>query len=136
MRHTRVDDTELEYQVRGEGQPVLLIVPEMSIDGLAQPLFRPPDLRSSHRLIHDRQPGVRLVRLGGDPPKFAPAFVTRRHTEHTPTVAVLRAPSPFVQPRRPAGREPSTAAASATAPRAITNETVADQAGCATTCSS
>jgi DNA-binding transcriptional LysR family regulator len=36
-------------------------------------------------------PGVRFLPLGGDAPSFATAVVTRRDTEHMPTVAFLRA---------------------------------------------
>src|SRR4051812_8554889 len=36
-------------------------------------------------------PGVRFLPLGGDAPSFATAVVTRRATEHMPTVAFLRA---------------------------------------------
>ena len=36
-------------------------------------------------------PGVRFLPLGGNAPSFATAVVTRRHTEHMPTVAFLRA---------------------------------------------
>jgi len=45
-------------------------------------------------------PGVRFVPLGGDPPAFATAVVTRRDTEHMPTVAFLRLVSPDGKPRR------------------------------------
>lgn len=36
-------------------------------------------------------PGVRFLPLGGDAPSFATAVVTRRDTDHMPTVAFLRA---------------------------------------------
>src|SRR3954463_6213558 len=36
-------------------------------------------------------PGIRFLPLGGDAPSFATAVVTRRDTEHMPTVALLRA---------------------------------------------
>jgi hypothetical protein len=100
MRHIRVGDAELAYEVRGEGEPVLLIAPGEFIDGLAHPLFRRPELCSNCGLIHNRQLGVRFAPPGGDPPSFATAFVTRRHTEHVATVAVLRTASPFAQRRR------------------------------------
>jgi len=38
-------------------------------------------------------PGVRFLPLGGDAPCFATGVVTRRDTEHLPTVALLRAVS-------------------------------------------
>jgi DNA-binding transcriptional LysR family regulator len=44
-------------------------------------------------------PGVRFVPLGGQAPTFATAVVTRRDTEHMPTVALLRALSTLVEPR-------------------------------------
>jgi DNA-binding transcriptional LysR family regulator len=41
-------------------------------------------------------PGVRFLPLGGAAPTFATGVVTRRDTEHMPTVAFLRA---FPKPR-------------------------------------
>jgi DNA-binding transcriptional LysR family regulator len=43
-------------------------------------------------------PGVRFVPLGGQAPTFATAVVTRRDTEHMPTVAFVRALSVLVEP--------------------------------------
>jgi DNA-binding transcriptional LysR family regulator len=44
-------------------------------------------------------PGVRFVPLFGDTATFATAVVTRRDTEHMPTVAFLRAVSALAKPR-------------------------------------
>jgi DNA-binding transcriptional LysR family regulator len=44
-------------------------------------------------------PGVRFVPLGGDQPTFATAALTRRGTDHIPTVAFLRAVSALAKPR-------------------------------------
>lgn len=44
-------------------------------------------------------PGVRFVPLRGDQPTFATAIVTRRDTDHIPTVAFLRAVSALAKPR-------------------------------------
>ena len=45
-------------------------------------------------------PGVRFVPLGGDQPTSATAVLTRRGTDHIPTVAFLRAVSALVKPGR------------------------------------
>jgi DNA-binding transcriptional LysR family regulator len=47
-------------------------------------------------------PAVRFLPVGGDAPSFATAVVTRRDTEHMPTVAFLRA-VPQVRPAIPSG---------------------------------
>jgi hypothetical protein len=120
MRHIRADNTELECQVREDREPLLLSVPGVLIDGLAQPLIRRPDLCSKYLLIPNRQPGVRFAQLGRDPPSFATAFVTRRDTEHIPTVAVLRTGSPLAQPRRLVGSDD--------APRTVYHGRVRDRA--------
>jgi hypothetical protein len=38
MRRIQIGDAELEYEVRGDGEPILLIAPGIFIDGLANPL--------------------------------------------------------------------------------------------------
>jgi pimeloyl-ACP methyl ester carboxylesterase len=57
MRHIQIGDAEVEYEVRGDGEPVLLIAPGIFIDGLAHPLFRRPELCSYHRLVHYHRRG-------------------------------------------------------------------------------
>jgi pimeloyl-ACP methyl ester carboxylesterase len=57
MSHIQVDDVELEYEVRGVGEPVLLVPLSVFIDGLARPLFGQPRLCSNHRLIHYHRRG-------------------------------------------------------------------------------
>lgn len=57
-------------------------------------------------------PGVRFVPLGGDPPAFATGVVTRRGTEHIPTVAFLR---DVVKAEEPTPVIPATAPLTATA---------------------
>ena len=46
-----------------------------------------------------RTPGLRFVPLGGDTATFATAVLTRRDTEHMPTVAFLRAAAMTVKQR-------------------------------------
>src|SRR5918911_1075859 len=52
-----IDDAELEYEVRGRGEPVLFIAPAGFSDGLARPLFGQPELAANYRLIHYRRRG-------------------------------------------------------------------------------
>lgn len=52
MHRLRLDGGEIEYEVRGKGDPVLLINPGVIGNGLAQPLFGRPELTASYRLIH------------------------------------------------------------------------------------
>ena len=75
MQHARVNGVELEYDVAGRGEPVLLISPVLA-DGFL-PLLSEPSLAHRHRLItyhrrgwvgstHTPPPvGMNLPRLGG-----------------------------------------------------------------------
>ncbi len=51
MERLQIDDIQIEYEVRGHGEPVLLIHPNIA-DGLAQPLVSQPELAYKYRLIH------------------------------------------------------------------------------------
>jgi pimeloyl-ACP methyl ester carboxylesterase len=57
VERLEIDDAEFEYEVRGRGEPVLLIAPAGISDGLARPLFGQPELAANHRLIHYRRRG-------------------------------------------------------------------------------
>jgi DNA-binding transcriptional LysR family regulator len=50
-------------------------------------------------------PGLRFVPVGGDTPTFAAAVLTRRDTEHMPTVAFLRAVSVLAKSRTAGSRD-------------------------------
>jgi pimeloyl-ACP methyl ester carboxylesterase len=67
VRRTQVGDAELEYEVRGEGEPALLIAPGIFIDGLAHPLFRRPELLSNNRLVHYHRRGWAASTRGHEP---------------------------------------------------------------------
>ncbi len=57
MERLYVDDAQIEYEVRGEGEPVLLIHLSVVADGLAYPLFAQPELASRYQLIHYHRRG-------------------------------------------------------------------------------
>jgi 3-oxoadipate enol-lactonase len=67
----RVDDAEIEYEVRGDGEPVLLIPLSVVIDGLAHPLFGQPALAGAYRLIHYHRRGWSGSTLGDGPVSIA-----------------------------------------------------------------
>jgi pimeloyl-ACP methyl ester carboxylesterase len=67
MRRIQLDDAELEYEVRGDGEPVLLVPLSVFIDGLAHPLFRQPRLCSNYRLVHYHRRGWAGSRRGQGP---------------------------------------------------------------------
>jgi len=52
VRKIEIDETVLEYEVRGDGEPVLLIHPSVFADALAHPLYREPELSDGYALIH------------------------------------------------------------------------------------
>lgn len=70
MDRIRVDDVEIEFEVRGAGEPVLLIAPSVVIDGLAHPLFERPDLAGGYQLIHYHRRGWAGSTLGDGPPSI------------------------------------------------------------------
>ena len=64
MQHFEVDGAVIEYQVQGNGEPVLLIPLSLVIDGLAYPLFAQPALASRYQLIHYHRRGYMGSTLG------------------------------------------------------------------------
>jgi hypothetical protein len=47
-----VDGAQIEYEVHGHGEPVLLIPPALIVDSLASPLLAQSEVASQYRLIH------------------------------------------------------------------------------------
>lgn len=92
------------------------VIAACRIAGLSPTLVEMPDAHVEHVLLavasgagmglvpesvaeRYSAPGVRFVPLGGDQPTFATAVVTRRGTDHIPTVAFLRAVMALAKPR-------------------------------------
>ncbi len=67
MERFEVDGIVIEYQVQGNGEPVLLIPPSVTIDGLGLPLLTQPQLASRFQLIHYHRRGYLGSTLGTDP---------------------------------------------------------------------
>ncbi len=67
MEHFEVDAAVIEYEVRGQGEPVLLIAPSLTADGLGVPLFTQPELASHYQLIHYHRRGYMGSTLGSEP---------------------------------------------------------------------
>jgi pimeloyl-ACP methyl ester carboxylesterase len=67
MQRLEVDSVVIEYQVQGNGEPVLLIPLSVIIDGLGRPLLAEPELASRYRLIHYRRRGYMGSTLGRGP---------------------------------------------------------------------
>ncbi len=82
MKCLRVDDAQIEYEVRGEGEPVLLIHLSVIADGLAYPLFARPEIESRYQLIHFHRRGY-----GGSTRGSVPLTATR---EAADAAALLR----------------------------------------------
>lgn len=59
-----VDGAVIEYQVQGNGEPVLLIPPAATIDGLGLPLLAQPQLASRYQLIHYHRRGYMGSTMG------------------------------------------------------------------------
>ncbi len=57
MERLQIDDAQIEYEVRGQGEPVLLIHLSVIADGLAHPLFSRPEIADSYQLIHYHRRG-------------------------------------------------------------------------------
>jgi DNA-binding transcriptional LysR family regulator len=94
--------------------PTLIEIPGAQIEQALLSVASGAGLALLPESVADRYaaPGVRFVPLGGEPPAFATAIVTRRDTAHMPTVAFLRA----IAQRDPAhAREASRAALPAAA---------------------
>lgn len=64
MEHMQFDSAVIEYQVQGNGEPVLLIAPSLVADGLGCPLLSEPELASRYRLIHYHRRGYMGSTLG------------------------------------------------------------------------
>lgn len=71
MNRFSLDHVEIEYEVRGEGEPVLLIHPSLLADGLACPLLAQPELAARYRLIHYHRRGYVGSSLGSEPLTYA-----------------------------------------------------------------
>ncbi len=71
MERLQVNGAAFEYQVQGNGEPVLLIPVGLVIDGLARPLFAEPELASRYRLIHYRRRGYAGSSLPSQPQTIA-----------------------------------------------------------------
>src|SRR5512139_2786405 len=71
MERLQVSGTAIEYQVQGNGEPVLLISGGLVIDGLARPLFAEPELASHYQLIHYRRRGYAGSSLPSQPQTIA-----------------------------------------------------------------
>ncbi len=82
MECVQIDDAQLEYEVRGSGEPVLLIHLSVVADGLAYPLFTQPEIAAKYQLIHFHRRGY-----GGSTLGTAPLTVSR---EARDAAALLR----------------------------------------------
>ncbi len=71
MERLDVGGAEIEYLVQGKGEPVLLIPPAVTIDGLGLPLLAQPELASLYQLIHYHRRGYMGSTLGAKPLTFA-----------------------------------------------------------------
>ncbi len=67
MDRLQIDDAQIEYEIRGRGEPVLLIHLSVIADGLAFPLFNQPDLAGRYQLIHYHRRGYAGSSRGSDP---------------------------------------------------------------------
>src|SRR5512138_726131 len=67
MEHLQVDGAVIEYEVHGDGQPVLLIPLSIIGDGLGRPLLAEPEIASRYRLIHYHRRGYMGSTLGSEP---------------------------------------------------------------------
>ncbi len=67
MQCIQIDDVQIEYEVRGQGEPVLLIHLSVLADGLAYPLFARPEAAGRYQLIHYHRRGYGRSTLGGVP---------------------------------------------------------------------
>ncbi len=71
MEFLQVDDAQIEYEVRGQGEPVLFIHLAIFADGLARPLLAAPELASRYRLIHYHRRGYVRSTAGAEQPTVA-----------------------------------------------------------------
>ncbi len=70
MDRLQVEDALIEYEVRGRGEPVLLIHPSIIADGLALPLFGQPLVAGKYQLIHYHRRGWMGSTRGSAPLTF------------------------------------------------------------------
>ncbi len=68
MERLGIDGATIEYEVRGDGEPVLLIPVGVVADGLGRPLLAEPALASGYRLIHYHRRGYMGSTLGDERP--------------------------------------------------------------------
>ena len=75
--------------------PTLVEMPDVQIERVLLAIASGAGMALLPESVAERYaaPGVRFLPLGGDAPCFATGVVTRRDTEHLPTVALLRAVS-------------------------------------------
>ncbi len=71
MERIEIGTASIEYEVRGDGVPVLLIPVGIVADGLARPLFARPELASRYKLIHYHRRGYMGSTPGGEPSTIA-----------------------------------------------------------------
>ncbi len=67
MDRLQADGAVIEYQVYGNGEPVLLIHPSLVADGLVRPLLARPELASRYQLVHYHRRGWMGSTLGSEP---------------------------------------------------------------------
>ena len=82
MESLPIEDARIEYEVRGQGEPVLLIHLSVVADGLADPLFARQEIAARYQLIHFHRRGYGKSTLG-----TVPLTVTR---EAADAAALLR----------------------------------------------
>lgn len=67
MERLEVDGALIEYEVHGNGEPVLLIPAAIIIDGLGRPLLAEPELASHYRIINYHRRGYMGSTMGSEP---------------------------------------------------------------------
>lgn len=92
MERLTVDTAEIEYEVHGSGEPVLLVAPAVAADGLGRPLIGQAELASRYRLIHYHRRGYMGSTVGEGPVTIArqaaDAAALLRHLEEGPAYIV------------------------------------------------
>jgi pimeloyl-ACP methyl ester carboxylesterase len=67
MERLEVEGAVIEYEVHGNGEPVLLLHLGLVADGLARPLLAQPELASRYQLVHYHRRGYMGSTLGHEP---------------------------------------------------------------------
>ncbi len=67
MENLEIDGARIEYEVHGNGEPVLLIPVSVVADGLGLPLFGQSELTSRYQLIHYHRRGYMGSTVGSGP---------------------------------------------------------------------